>query len=208
VEHPCNKCGATVEDGTAFCPNCSAPQIRVAAAEFSTPFASDFPVQSLAYGAIQWSQALPSAALAGLISALLMFVPLGAFGLGMIASGVLAVLFYRRRHLAIGLTPGAGAKLGALSGMFGFGIFCIFTALEVLVFHTGSQLRTALLEAVQQSAARTADPQAQQVLEYLKSPAGLTLVMAMGLIVMLVFFLLLSTAGGAITAALLRRSEK
>jgi hypothetical protein len=200
-----------VEDGIAFCPNCSAPQIRVAAAEFSTPSLSGFPAQSLAYaapGAIQWPQALPSAALAGLIAALLMFVPLGAFGIGMIASGVLAVLFYRRRRLAIALTPSAGAKLGALSGIFGFGIFGFFTALEVLVFHSGGQLRTALLEAVQQSAARTSDPQAQQVLEYLKTPPGLTLVMAMGLIVMLVFFLLLSTAGGAITASLLRRREK
>lgn len=211
MEHPCNKCGATIEDGTAFCPNCSAPQIRVTAGEFPSPSSSDFQSKSLAYavpGAIQWSQALPSAALAGLIAGLLMFVPLGAFGLGMIASGVLAVLFYRRRGLVMSLTPGAGAKLGALSGMFGFSIFGFFTALEVLVFHSGGQLRAALLEAVQQSAARTSDPQAQQVLEYLKSPPGLALVMGMGLIVMLVFFLLLSSAGGALTAALLRRREK
>lgn len=211
MEHACNKCGATVEDGTAFCPTCSAPQIRVAAAEFSASSLSGLPAPSLPYagpGAIQWSQALPSAALAGLIAAVLMFVPLGAFGLGMIASGVLAVLFYRRRRLGMGLTPAAGAKLGALSGIFGFAIFAFFTALEVLVFHSGGQLRTALLEAVQQSAARTSDPQAQQVLAYLKSPPGLALVMAMGLAVMLVFFLLLSSAGGALTAALLRRREK
>ena len=211
MEHACNRCGASVEDGIAFCPNCSAPQIRVTAAEFSAPSLSGLPTQSLAFavpGAIQWSQALPSAALAGLIAALLMFVPLGAFGLGMIASGVLAVLFYRRRGLAITLTPAAGAKLGALSGMFGFAIFGFFTALEVLVFHNSGQLRAALLEAVQQSAARTSDPQAQQVLDYLKSPPGLALVMAMGLAVMLVLFLLLSSAGGALTAALLRRREK
>ena len=126
----------------------------------------------------------------------------------MIASGVLAVLFYSRRRLIISLNSGVGAKLGALSGVFGFAIFCFFTALEMLVFHSGGQLRAALLEAVQQSAARTSDPQAQQVLEYLKSPQGLTLVMAMGLAVMFVFFLLLSSAGGAITAALLRRREK
>jgi hypothetical protein len=200
-----------VEDGTAFCPNCSAPQIRVAAAEIPAPSLSDFPTQSLAYAApsaIQWSEALPSAALAGLIAAALMFVPLGAFGLGMIAAGVLAVLFYRRRHLTVILSPGAGARLGALSGIFGFSIFGFFTALEVLVFHNGGQLRAALLEAVQQSAARTSDPQAQEILAYLKSPPGLALVMAMGLAVMLVFFLLLSSAGGALTAALLRRREK
>ncbi|HXY14070.1 MAG TPA: zinc ribbon domain-containing protein [Terriglobales bacterium] len=212
MEHPCNKCGATVEDGTAFCPSCAAPQIRVA-----TPEALAATLPSVLVGesgaspelsSIQWSRALPSAALAGLISALLMFVPLGAFGLGMIAAGVLAVLFYRRRPLLASLTPGAGARLGAVSGTFAFAIFAVFTAFEVLVFHSGGQLRAALLEAVQQSAARASDPQAQQVLEYLKSPPGLALVMGMGLAVMFVFFLVLSSAGGALTAALVRRRGK
>src|SRR5437660_8446862 len=29
VEHPCQKCGTTVEDGRPFCPQCRAPQIHV-----------------------------------------------------------------------------------------------------------------------------------------------------------------------------------
>ena len=29
MDRPCAKCGAQVEEGTAFCPNCGAPQIRV-----------------------------------------------------------------------------------------------------------------------------------------------------------------------------------
>ncbi len=200
-----------VEDGTPFCRSCGAPQIRVAgyglddAAPLSYMGQAASPVSP---SAIQWSQALPSAALAGLIGALLMFVPLGALGLGMIAAGVLGVLFYRRRRFVGHLSAGAGARLGALSGMFGFGIFAVFTSIEALVFHSGGQLRAALLQAVEQSAARTSDPQAQQVLEYLKSPPGLALVMAMGLAVMLIFFLLLSSAGGAVTAALLRRRER
>lgn len=212
MEHPCNKCGTLVEDGTAFCPSCSAPQIRVAGATSFADAASSVLVGQADScpdaNAIQWSQGLPSAALAGLIAACLMFIPLGAFGLGMIAAGVFVALFYRRRCPFGHLTPGMGARLGTVSGIFGFAIFAVFTAIEVLVFHSGGQLRAALLEAVQQSAARTSDPQAQQVLDYLKSPPGLALVMGMGLVVMFVIFLLLSSMGGALTAVLLRRREK
>jgi ABC-type transport system involved in cytochrome bd biosynthesis fused ATPase/permease subunit len=151
---------------------------------------------------------LPAAAQAGLIAAVLMFVPFAGFGLGMGAAGILAVLFYRRRTVILEITPGMGARLGALSGTLGFGIFAIFTAIELLVFHSGGELRAAMLEAIQQSAARSADPQAQQLLEYLKSPAGLALMMGVGLAVMLVIFLIFSSLGGALGAVLLRRKSR
>jgi hypothetical protein len=158
--------------------------------------------------AIQWSDALPSAALAGLIAAFLMFIPLGAFGLGMIAAGVLSVLFYRRRNPASNLTPAMGARLGAVSGTLGFGIFAIFSALGTLLFHSGGELRASLLEAVEQSAARSSDPQAQQVIEYLKTPPGLALMMGLALAVVLVAFLILSSLGGAVGAAMMRRKDR
>jgi len=163
------------------------------------------------YGApatIQWSQALPAAALAGLVAAILMLIPLGAFGLGMLAAGALSVLLYRRRNPTASLTPGIGARLGAVSGTLGFGIFAIFTAVEVLVFHSGGELRAALLVAVKQSAARSSDPQAQKMIEYLESPPGLALVMVVGLVVMFVAFLIFSSLGGAIGAALMRRKDR
>ena len=211
MEHPCDKCGALVEDGVPFCKQCNAPQIRVGATLVEGLSGNQHPTPGLPHAgatAIQWSQALPSAALAGLIAAVLMFIPLGAFGLGMIAAGVLAVLFYRRRSPVANLSPGMGARLGAVSGMLGFGIFAVFTSVEVLVFHSGGQLRAALLEAVQQSAARTSDPQAQQVLNYLKSPPGLALVMVLGLALMFVVFLIFSSLGGALGALLLQRKNR
>jgi hypothetical protein len=161
-----------------------------------------------AHGTIEWSQALPAAAIAGLVAAILMVIPLGAFGLGMLAAGALSVLLYRRRNPGASLTAGVGARLGALSGMLGFGIFAFFTAIETLLFHTGGELRAALLEAIKQSAARSSDPQAQQVIEYLQSPPGLALVMAAGLIVMLIAFLIFSCLGGVIGAALMRQKDK
>jgi len=212
VEHPCHQCGAAVEDGTAFCPQCNAPQIRVEFGEAEAePVAPADLVGRIAPGgktSIQWSQALPATALAGVISAMLMFVPLGAFGLGMAAGGILAVLFYRRRSPGADVTPGMGARMGCLTGALGFGIFGVFTAIDVLVFHSGGELRAALLEAIQQSAARSSEPQAQQLLDYLKSPAGLALMMGLGLVLMLIVFLILSSLGGAVAAALLRRRNR
>jgi hypothetical protein len=157
---------------------------------------------------IQWSQALPSAALAGLIAAVLMLVPLGALGPAMISAGVLAVWFYRRRNPGGTLSAGMGARLGVVSGVIGFGISAVFTAIEMLVFHNGGELRAFLLEQIEQSALRTSDPQAQHVFSYFKSPPGLALVMALGLVMMFFIFLIFSSLGGTLAAAFLRRRER
>ena len=217
VEHSCYQCGAAVDEGIAFCPQCNAPQIRVAVGDAIASPTIDSGLEikppgsykdGLQLTALQWHHALPAAALAGLIAAVMMLIPVGAFGLGMLASGALAVMFYRRRNPVANVTPGIGARLGALSGALGFGIFAIFTATEMLIFRSGGQLRDALLQAIQQSAARSSDPQAQQMLEYLKTPQGLALMMVLGLIVMGLAFLIFSSLGGALAAALLRRKER
>jgi hypothetical protein len=204
VEHPCYQCNTPVEDGTAFCPHCGAAQIRVASEEIRQPGeAGEVLAQSdpVALAAIEWSQALPSAALAGLIAAGLMFILARALVLGMIAAGVLAVLFYRRRNPRGTLSSGMGARLGAVSGVLGFGISAVFTAVEMLVFHSGGEVRAFLLEAIEQSARRASDPQAQQYVNYFKSPPGL-------LVMMFFMFLILASLGGSLAASLLRRRER
>lgn len=211
MEHPCYKCGASVEDGIPFCPQCNAPQIRVEGASAEAVSAAELDGSYLSVPsatAIQWSEALPSAGLAGLIAAFLMFVALGVFGLGLIGAGVLSVVFYRRRSPASNLTPGMGARLGAVSGTLGFGIFAIFSAVGTWIFHNGGELRTAMLDAIEQSAARSSDPQVQKAFEYLKTPPGLALMMALSLVMVLAAFLILSSLGGAIGAALTRRKDQ
>lgn len=126
----------------------------------------------------------------------------------MLAAGALAVLLYRRRYPSASLTPGTGARLGALSGILGSAMFAIFAALEMAVSRTGGQLRATLLEAVQQSASRSSDPQAQELLQWFKTPQGLTLIMVLGLIVMFVVFLIFSSLGGALGAVLLRKKDQ
>ncbi|MFZ0284304.1 MAG: zinc ribbon domain-containing protein [Terriglobales bacterium] len=211
MEHPCYKCGANVEDGVPFCTQCNAPQIRVggsnpeagSAAELSE---ASFPVFSGA--SIQWSDGVPAAALAGLVAALLMFIALGVFGLGLIGCGALSVVLYRRRNPLSDLSPGMGARLGAVSGIFGFGIFAILSAVGMLAFRSGVEMRNALLDAIAQSAARSPDAQVQKAFEYLKTPPGLALMMALSLAVLLVAFLVLSSIGGAVGAAMMRRKDR
>jgi len=218
VEHPCHQCGTPVEDGVAFCRHCNAPQIRVkigevplelvpAAPHDSELIASPIPPVAINPSAIQWSQALPAATLAGLIAALSMMVPLGFLGIGTVAAGAIAVVVYHRRRPATLLTPAIGAKVGVLSGGIGFVIFALIMAVEVTVFRGGAQLRDALLQAVEQSAARAADPQAQVLVDWMKSPEGLAVMMGLILFVTLVIFLILSSIGGALGATFIRNRE-
>ncbi len=154
---------------------------------------------------IDWvNAALPSAAWAGLVAALIMIVPLGAFGFGMLAGGWLAVVLYRRRVPNVLITPGMGAKLGAASGAIGYGILIVLLALSLVFLHTGSELRQALMQAIQQAIARSSDPEAKQALEALKSPQGMTIVLVFAFILMFCIYLIVSSIGGALSAVLLR----
>jgi hypothetical protein len=202
-----------VEQGTAFCPQCRAPQIRVAVPETVTPSgtssdASFSPLpayfSSRLINRIEWSQALPATALAGLIAAVLMMTPLQGFGLGMLIGGSLAVVFYRRRIPLAKITPGMGVRLGMVSGILGGAIFAGVLSLRILVFHSGDSIREQLIEGVQQAAARNPDPQALQVMEFFKSPQGLVLLLTMGALVTFVIF---SGLGGVLGAVLLRRRD-
>jgi len=216
VEYPCHQCGAAVEQGTAFCPQCRAPQIRVAVPEIVIPseIASDSAVTSLPayFGAplttrIEWSQALPATALAGLITALLMMTPLAYFGFGMLIGGSLSVVFYRRRVPVANVTPGMGARLGMVSGILGGGIFAALLSVGTTLFHAWDSVRAKLIEVVEQTAARNPDPQTQQALEFFKSPDGIVLLLTTALIGALIAFVIFSGLGGALGAAFLRRKD-
>ena len=88
-------------------------------------------------------------------------------------------------------------------------MFAILTSVEMIISpQSGNQIRAQLLEALQQSASRTSDPQAQQMLDYFRTPPGLVLMMIVGLIFMFIAFVLFSALGGALGAALLGKKER
>jgi hypothetical protein len=156
---------------------------------------------------IEWSQALPATALAGLIAAVLMMTPLAGFGLGMLIGGSLSVVFSRRRIPVAHVTPGMGARLGMVTGILGGGIFAALLSIGTVLFHAWDTIRAKLIEVVEQTAARNPDPQAQQALEFFKSPDGIVLLLTTALIGTLMAFVIFSGVGGALGAALLRRKE-
>ncbi|MGZ4731416.1 MAG: hypothetical protein ACXVZH_04670 [Terriglobales bacterium] len=206
-----------MEQGTAFCPQCNAPQIRVAVAETVPPSGtiseSSIPPLPAYFGAslgtrIEWSQAWPATALAGLIAALLMITPFAGLGLGMLIGGSLSVVFYRRRVPAARVTPGMGARLGMVTGVLGSGLLAIVLAIRTLLLHRWDSVRQDLIAGVEQAAARNPDPQTHQVVEFLKSPQGVVLLLSMAMITTLVAFVIFSGLGGALGAALLRRRKE
>jgi len=207
-----------VQEGIAFCPQCNAPQIRVAMAEALAPplVSSNKEAASPSYPylisplatRIDWSRALPATALAGLIAAVLMMTPLAAFGLGMLIGGSLSVVFYRRRNPVANITPGMGSRLGMASGVLGGCIFAVLLSAGTVMFHAWDQIRQKVIQLVEQTAARNTDPQAQQALEFFKTEQGIALLVTSALVGTLVAFVIFSGLGGALGAAMLRRKQR
>jgi len=222
MEQPCYKCAQAVEEGVPFCPHCSAPQIRVVIAEpvlapaasadtqaeqesASLPASQTVPVLAVP---MRWSQAVQPCALAALIASVAMLLKLMAPLLAVLGAGFLAVAFYRRRSPGITIRAAAGAPLGALCGLFCFGMSAILGALQVAVLHKGGEIRQFMLDAIQQTAVRLPDPEYQPGLDFMRSPTGLVFMMVCLLIVVLLAFLVLASLGGALGGAILGRRDK
>jgi hypothetical protein len=63
------------------------------------------------------------------------------------------------------------------------------------------------MQQLARSAAQYATPEAQQTLQYLKTPEGWALIVAFSTIFTLIAFLLLSMLGGALGGALLKKND-
>jgi hypothetical protein len=151
---------------------------------------------------------VPGAAVAGAIVALAWAVPFLSFFIWMGLAGLGGVLLYQRRVPGAIPTSGIGARIGALAGLFGFAVFVVFMALQMLVLHSTGQLRQLMQQVLQQAASQNADPRAQQVLQRLASPQGLALMLTLVLVLAFFAFLLLSSLGGALGAYLIRKRQR
>jgi hypothetical protein len=226
MDHPCYKCGHSVEDGKPFCLQCGAPQIRVAMPEPAVVatgslqsadlpiFSSDssiapggLSVSSLSSGFV-WPTAMRACAIAATIAALLMALGLMVPLLAVLGAGVLAVNLHYRQNPGWIVNARSGAKLGALCGVLFFGISAIFETVAVSVFHTEGQIREKMLEALQQAASRTTDPQVQAAFETLKTPEGMALLLIFGLVFLFLVSIAAGSIAGALTGAFLGRRNR
>jgi hypothetical protein len=225
MDHPCHKCGNGVEDGKAFCSQCGAPQIRVAVPEISAESAAEAPPNTAPVFAldppavsgtlrtpvlsagIHWPKAFQSCAIAAVIAFLVTALRLMVPPLAVLGAGFLAVILYSRRNPTWSINAGSGAQLGAISGLIFSGIAAIFAALMVALWRSGGPVRQAMLDAVQQFAARSNDPQAQAALDILKTPEGLVSKVLSGMMVLILVSVAAGSVAGAITGAFLSRKK-
>jgi MFS family permease len=148
--------------------------------------------------------ALKSALKGGAIAAALCLFPMGIV-LAMPLAGFLAVLFYGRQSWRAEPSRRSGFRLGALAGIFGFVIFAGLAAIIIVASGDEDEFRRQSLEALQRAHARYSDPQQLRTLEYLMTPQGLTIGLAVSVVLIGTFFVLLSGVGGAVSASILRR---
>jgi hypothetical protein len=212
VEHPCQQCGTTVEDGRPFCPQCRAPQIHVQVAapdaEIATgvnPAQDDLspeipvetklassPTRQAEFGSTMDRRVAVHAALkAGVLGVFIGMIPF----LGIVLTGALAVFFYRRESGFI-LPAALGSRLGGAAGMVVFAVNALFIILIIAV-HAQQKCIDAFTTMAQRFGANTADPNFQAGIRNLFTTSGL----AISFFVALVF----ASIGGALAALLLRR---
>jgi len=221
MEHPCHNCGSSVEEGTAFCRHCGAPQIRVAtpAAEPASPplepgtpgelqpparpvdLDPNAPARSGAQlpPALLWSHALPSALSAGVLLAVCWILPPLMFFFWLLAGGAIAVVLYRRRVPGSTITPALGSRIGALAGLAGFAIFAALFSGQM--FFAGGTFRAMVEEKLKQQV-NSGDQATQELMQRMLTPEGMAVMVTMVLVVFLVLFVLLGSAGGALSGYL------
>lgn len=217
MDHPCEKCGAAVEDGRPFCPQCRAPQIHVqfavpdddAAAVLSTaagPPSDAFPqipdfnrATATPPNLFDRGVAVRSALKAGLLGVFIGMIPV----LGIILTGSLGVFFYRR---AKGIAPATriGARVGAAAGVVSFAINSLMIVVRIFSLHAQQEYIDAVTKVAQAVGYNTTDPVIQASIRNLVSPAGLALTFFFGM----VFTIMLSALGGAVAALLFRPSSR
>jgi hypothetical protein len=148
---------------------------------------------------------MPGAMLAGMVIALVLIIPLAAWVLWPLAAGALAVLFYNRRRPGTELTGGAGARIGAVAGLFAFVLFAVLMGAQLAAMSGGGKLRENMMQVMQQSAARNPSPEAQEMMQKLMTPEGIALMVVIVFIMFLVMFVGLSSIGGVLGARLLKK---
>jgi hypothetical protein len=212
VEHPCQQCGTTVEDGRPFCPQCRAPQIHVQVAAPDAEIAGglnpaldelsqEIPVETrlassqtrqVSSGSTMDRRIAVRAALqAGVLGVFIGMIPF----LGIVLTGALAVFFYRREN-GFALPAALGSRLGGAAGVVVFAINALLITIRIFVFHAQQEYTDYILKIAQRFGANAADPDIQAGIHNLFTPTGLAITLFFGMI----FTVVLASVGGALAS--------
>jgi uncharacterized membrane protein YczE len=157
---------------------------------------------------IKWSRALRACAIAALISIVVMFLRLVFPLVAALGAGCLAVILYRRRNPAWRVSARSGAQLGAVTGLLSSAVFAVFFVIFLAVLQAGGQFRQQIIEALQQVASRSPDPQIQATLDLLKTPEGLAGKLILGMVGLFFISVAAGSIAGALTGAFFGRRNR
>jgi hypothetical protein len=208
VEHPCNRCGAAVDNNSPFCPACEAPQIRFVPREDVEDAVRLHPatvppaqVVVSAPGTDSYNTAaaserkrwLRAAIYAGAIGFILSFLPTGPI-LALPVAGWLAVSFYTRMA-RVQLRPREGFRIGAVAGLAAFVMILVVGMVAMMAPGAKSQFHQALLESANRVHAMNPELSPEQLVNYMLTPAG----MIVGLLFTCAILVVLAGLGGLIS---------
>jgi len=144
------------------------------------------------------------AVLCSALSAFLNFLPLISLGccLWITGAGFFSAVLYARRTGVL-LSTGEGARLGWLTGLLTFVMTLVLTAVNFVVLRSGSGFREALRRSMERVS--TQDQVTQRVLDFLSSPAGLTIFLLGYIVLGFIFIASLCIAGGALGAKVMEK---
>jgi len=137
---------------------------------------------------------------AGLLGVMANLIP---YGLGMVLTGIIAVLLYHRVN-AGSLRGGRAARLGAVAGAIAFAATAFLTVLAIVVLNSQQQFHDVMMKAIEQSVARQSGTDVQPFLQWIHTPPGFDTMLAIGMVAALLLSMLFSAAGGLIGSTLFR----
>src|SRR5579863_766634 len=123
METPCIRCHQAVPAESCYCPACGLPQLVYSSEDGGATFPADRGVAVVHDpSSIEWRSALRTAAILAVPAGLLScgFSPVSLLAMiWMGSAAVMAVYLYVGRQNAAGITAGAGARIGLVTGLIG-----------------------------------------------------------------------------------------
>jgi hypothetical protein len=125
-----------------------------------------------------------------------------------LGAGCLAVILYRYRNPVWRADARSGAQLGAVTALFSSAVFAILLGVLFAVLQAGGEVRQQALDALQQAASRSSDPQMQAFVDLLKKPEGLAAKLILNGAGFLLISVVACSVAGALTGAFFNRKNR